>query len=683
MSLFDNVGKLANLSYSTVSGVYNPFSNKQNVSNSLSKLSESKIISIGNEINNISRDVKIDGRKPNINVTLPRIVVCGGQSSGKSGFLNNVLGMDFFPTGGTMVTRTPLEANLFKIEKNLQAYVEFGSYDDIGMWTVENKFNITTPVPLQSEINAIRSYISAKTIEICGPGMDISFKPIVINICSPYVPNLSLVDLPGLTLVACRDKGQPHDIKDRIEKLVVSYISKKNSIIVAVMAARRDLETDLGLALIKKYDEFGERTIGVLTKPDLMNRDQHIGDYLLNNNISTDLMLTYGYYVIKNRNDKEILEYDVLKGVKLEEEYFASHYEYSKSIYQDKLGIKNLVSMLTKILVSSISEAIPNVMADILALDARILQILSTMGEELPQSREGKMSVLNKYVTSFNIKFTDSIESRGNTFYNAGKKIKKVLMDYREKLMEIKPFHNVNIYSQKYYDDKISSFEGNHMANHTSPIQILEACMKDRNLRPILLLSEPSAKCVDNICSVLIDLIRNILNMDEFSQYPALSSCVMSNLLDKVISKQKIITNDLINVNILAQEAYIWTEDKRFHAASEKIRKEKDSESKIEILKEFLEAFYYSVKYIIADVVPKMIMLNIVDCIKDTALSHLFENIVTDDKIELLKEDPKVDKQRKYLHSIRNRITNVKNDVQKNLTLIDNNTTSNNNNNNE
>jgi len=191
-----------------------------------------------------------------------------------------------------------------------------------------------------------------------------------------------------------------------------------------------------------------------------------------------------------------------------------------------------------------------------------------------------------------------------------------------------------------------------------------------------------SSPIVDNICSVLIDLIRNILNTDEFSQYSALSSLVMSILLDKVISKQKIITNELINVNILAQESYIWTEDKRFHAASEKIRKEKDSESKIEILKDFLEAFYYSIKYIIADVIPKMIMLNIVDCIKDTALSHLFENIVTDDKIDFVREDPKVDKQRKYFHSIRNRIANVKNDVQKNLTLVDNNIISNNNNNN-
>ncbi len=81
--------------------------------------------------------------------------------------------------------------------------------------------------------------------------MNISSKELIINIHSPFVPNLSLIDLPGLTMVACVDKGQPEDIKDRIEQLIISYIQDKKTIILAIMQSKNDLETDIGLALTK------------------------------------------------------------------------------------------------------------------------------------------------------------------------------------------------------------------------------------------------------------------------------------------------------------------------------------------------------------------------------------------------------------------------------------------------
>ena len=55
-------------------------------------------------------------------------------------------------------------------------------------------------------------------------------------------------------MVACKDKGQPEDIKQQIKNLVGKYIKPRKTIILAVMAARSDLETDMGLDLIKKYD---------------------------------------------------------------------------------------------------------------------------------------------------------------------------------------------------------------------------------------------------------------------------------------------------------------------------------------------------------------------------------------------------------------------------------------------
>ena len=88
-------------------------------------------------------------------------------------------------------------------------------------------------------------------------------------------------------------------------------------------------------------------------------------------------------------------------------------------------------------------------MADINSLDTKISYMLSSMGDELPNTKEGKVSVLNKYVTSFNTNLLNALEARGNPKFNAGKTIKERFIEFRENLLKIKPFHNQEIYNQK------------------------------------------------------------------------------------------------------------------------------------------------------------------------------------------------------------------------------------------
>ena len=64
---------------------------------------------------------------------------------------------------------------------------------------------------------------------------------------------------------------------------------------MGVLPARCDIEVDSALELIKQYDPKGERTIGILTKIDLMNENSDISNYLTND-ISNDLKLHYGYF---------------------------------------------------------------------------------------------------------------------------------------------------------------------------------------------------------------------------------------------------------------------------------------------------------------------------------------------------------------------------------------------------
>lgn len=79
---------------------------------------------------------------------------------------------------------------------------------------------------------------------------------------------MTLVDLPGLTKVPVGD--QPRDIEKQIRDMLLKFISKPNAVILAVTAANTDLANSDGLQLARSVDPEGTRTIGVLTKVDLM-----------------------------------------------------------------------------------------------------------------------------------------------------------------------------------------------------------------------------------------------------------------------------------------------------------------------------------------------------------------------------------------------------------------------------
>ena len=99
------------------------------------------------------------------------------------------------------------------------------------------------------------------------------------------------------------------------------------------MPARTDIEADIALDLVKEVDPSGERTIGILTKMDLMNEGTDITEYL-ENKVSKDLQLKLGYFGIKNRNKIEMGSLNVLEGLKSEYDYFKNHRIYSNIKYK-------------------------------------------------------------------------------------------------------------------------------------------------------------------------------------------------------------------------------------------------------------------------------------------------------------------------------------------------------------
>jgi len=120
-----------------------------------------------------------------------------------------------------------------------------------------------------TDFSDVSKEIIRRTTELAGSDKKIVKDPIYLTIYSPDVPNLNLIDLPGFTKLDMDDQNS--GISDEIERLVMSFIEKENTIILAISPANNDIANSDGLLYAKKVDPQRERTFGVMTKVDIMD----------------------------------------------------------------------------------------------------------------------------------------------------------------------------------------------------------------------------------------------------------------------------------------------------------------------------------------------------------------------------------------------------------------------------
>lgn len=147
----------------------------------------------------------------------------------------------------------------------------------------------------------MKEEIEVDTERVAGKNKNISFEPIIVKIYSRTVVDLTLVDMPGITKIPTGD--QPLDIEAKINELNLKYVSSKHSIIMAVCAANVDLVNSDGLKLARRVDPLGERTIGVITKIDLMDEGTNAIEILHGKVVP----LRLGYVGVVCRSQKDIL----------------------------------------------------------------------------------------------------------------------------------------------------------------------------------------------------------------------------------------------------------------------------------------------------------------------------------------------------------------------------------------
>lgn len=484
-------------------------------------------------------------------IDLPQIVVVGSQSSGKSSVLENIVGRDFLPRGTGIVTRRPLVLQLINraAATNKQ---ENGDGGDSKIETTDAASNTDEwgeflHIPGQKfyDFNKIRDEIVKETESKTGKNAGISPAPINLRIYSPNVLTLTLVDLPGLTKVPVGD--QPRDIERQIREMVLKQISKPNAIMLAVTAANTDLANSDGLKLAREVDPEGQRTIGVLTKVDLMDDGTDVVDILAGRIIP----LRLGYVPVVNRGQRDIENKKAIStALENEKNFFENHRAYrNKASY---CGTPYLARKLNLILMMHIKQTLPDIKARIQASLQKYGAELSTLGDSMLGN---SANIVLNIITEFSNEYRTVLEGT-NTELNSvelsgGARISFVYHElYSNGVKAVDPFDQVK-------DIDIRTILYN--SSGSSPALFVgtmafELIVKQQIKR----LEDPSLKCVSLVYDELVRILSQLLNKPLFRRYPQLKER-FHGVVISFFKKAMDPTNKLVRDLVAMEACYVNT----------------------------------------------------------------------------------------------------------------------------
>ncbi|KAL4726101.1 vacuolar protein sorting-associated protein 1 [Fusarium chlamydosporum] len=657
-------------------------------------ISDPALITLVNKLQDVFATVGVNNP-----IDLPQIAVVGSQSSGKSSVLENIVGRDFLPRGSGIVTRRPLVLQLINrpAQSNGVNAEEVDTSNDKQANADEWGEFLHAPGQKFFDFSKIRDEISRETEAKVGKNAGISPAPINLRIYSPNVLTLTLVDLPGLTKVPVGD--QPRDIERQIREMVLKHIGKSNAIILAVTAANQDLANSDGLKLAREVDPEGQRTIGVLTKVDLMDEGTDVIDILSNRVIP----LRLGYVPVVNRGQRDIDNRKAInQALEAEKNFFENHKAYrNKSSY---CGTPYLARKLNLILMMHIKQTLPDIKARISSSLQKYTAELESLGPSmLGNSANIVLNIITEFTNEWRTVLDGNNTELSSTELSGGARISFVFHElYSNGVKAIDPFDVVK-------DVDIRTILYN--SSGSSPALFVgttafELIVKQQIKR----LEDPSLKCVSLVYDELVRILSQLLGKQLYRRYPSLKE-KMHGVVIAFFKKAMEPTNKLVRDLVAMESCYVNTGHPDFlngHRAMAMVN-ERYNPSKpvqvdpktgkplagtpraasptvpdadnagnsgffgsffaaknkkkaaameappptlkasgtlserenieVEVIKLLISSYYNIVKRTMIDMVPKAVMLNLVQFTKDEMQRELLENMYRTDTLDdLLKE---------------------------------------------
>lgn len=480
---------------------------------------------------------------------LPQVVVVGSQSSGKSSVLENILGRDFLPRGTGIVTRRPLILQLVNTLQNRKssekdAGVEWGEFQHLP----DRKFY---------DFDEIRSCIESETQRVAGSNKGINKLPINLKIYSPHVLNLTLVDLPGVTKVPIGD--QPSDIEKQTKELVLEYISKPNSLILAVSPANQDIVNSESLKLAKTVDPQGWRTIGVLTKLDLMDKGTNALDVLTGNTYP----LRLGFVGVVNRSQQDIKDKKSLReSLRSEQQFFQIHPAYRTIAH--RCGTMYLAKTLNQTLMMHIHEKLPDIKSRLNTLIGQTEQELASFGPDETSSQGSRGPLILALMTKFASQFVASIDGTSPNISTkelcGGARIYYIFNKvFVSSLASVDPIASLT------HHDVLTAIR-----NSTGPRAALfvpELAFELLVKPQIRLLEAPSLRCVELVYEELMKICHSC-GHTELERFPKLQARLIESL-SRLLNERLGPTSRYVSSLIDIQKAYINSNHPNFMTAGE------------------------------------------------------------------------------------------------------------------
>ncbi|CAE7101688.1 unnamed protein product [Rhizoctonia solani] len=326
-------------------------------------------------------------------LALPQIACIGSQSVGKSSLIESISGVALPRASGTC-TRCPIECRLKRSEQAWEATVylrfESGKSGYVGK-TGEIQFGprMTERMEVQERIRRAQLAILNPTIQPSTfldavenasypSSRSFSQNCVVVALSGSELSDLNFVDLPGLIANVADDRNVG-DI-ELVKGLVTSYISRPSCLILLTISCESDFENQGAGRLAREYDPQGLRTIGVLTKPDRIERGSEKPWISMIKNETETLHLRHGWFSVKQPSARQLeAGMSWSEARELDEKYFQDTAPWStiEEEWRKRLGCSNLISHLGETLGKVILSRLPHICDEVdrlIALNASQLE---------------------------------------------------------------------------------------------------------------------------------------------------------------------------------------------------------------------------------------------------------------------------------------------------------------------
>lgn len=341
---------------------------------------------------------------------LPQIVVCGDQSSGKSSVIEALTGVKV-PTSDNLCTRFATEISLRRANiDSLSIKINPSKSRSASERVTINKFEATIAdfSELPGIIEKAKAVMGLSRSSEGGPSSRSFARDVLsITIEGPQCPHLTIIDIPGLIKNAT--KGQSQDDVNIVAEITDHYILQDRTICLAVIAASNDYANQGILTKVTNADPEGNRTIGVITKPDIPPEGSDSEKAFISLARNEDIFFKLGWHVVRNRKYEE-------KDFTLEQRNDKEESWLRKSNYNclpaANLGINSLRDRLGLLLFDHIKRELPKLRQELESSLGEFQRRLAMMGKARSSTYECRA-----YLTELSVEYRDVCKAAINGHY--------------------------------------------------------------------------------------------------------------------------------------------------------------------------------------------------------------------------------------------------------------------------